>query len=243
MSLLDPNYTATLAALLTELTQKVEPTDLATLATDAKLETVRALLAGTLTVNTSLDLSALLTTTAFQARLPTLGRKVSSGSVSTVIASDDAIMTAIQTSTANIPVRGQTSKASSLPVVLASDSDPLTMSRAGQAVTLDVLTIAAGTSLSNAVNLVGRSVLRLNIGAAWTAADMTVQVSFDGATFSDLYDEYGNVYTVRAAASRSIYVAPGPLLGVASLKLRSGTPTTAVNQTAAATITVSSQTL
>lgn len=106
--------------------------------------------------------------------------------------------------------------------------------------TRTALTIAAGTSLSTSTNLSGRSLIRLTIGASWTAADLTVQLSADGVTWSDLYDEYGTPYTLKAAANRVVFITPGPLLAVNWLRLRSGSPSAPVNQTSDATVAVQS---
>jgi hypothetical protein len=105
---------------------------------------------------------------------------------------------------------------------------------------VDTFTFAAGASLSSSVNMAGRSVVRMRLGATWTAANVTVSVSSDNVTFFDLYDDTGLVYTVIMGANRSVYIAPGPLLRLPYLRLRSGTPTTPVNQVAATSILVSS---
>ncbi|GGI75470.1 hypothetical protein [Deinococcus wulumuqiensis] len=106
--------------------------------------------------------------------------------------------------------------------------------------TRSVLTIPANGSLSGSTNLTGRSLIRLTIGVSWTAADLTVQLSADGVTWSDLYDEYGTPYTLKAAANRAVFITPGPLLAVNWLRLRSGLPSAPVNQTSDATVAVQS---
>ena len=124
--------------------------------------------------------------------------------------------------------------------VLTALQGTLSVSPAAQTTVSSPLTIAAGTSISDGVNLTGRSLIRLTIGAAWTAADITVQTSPDGVAWYDLYDEYGTPYTIKAAASRTIFINPGPLLAVNFIRLRSGTPAAPVNQASAATITLAS---
>ena len=119
-------------------------------------------------------------------------------------------------------------------------SGTLTTQRATQLTISSPLTIPGGASISDGVNLTGRSLIRLTIGAAWTAADITVQTSPDGATWNDLYDEYGTPYTIKAAANRTVFINPGPLLAVNYIRLRSGTPAAPVNQASAATITLAS---
>lgn len=126
--------------------------------------------------------------------------------------------------------------------VIAALKDTLTTVHAAPAVSSDVLTITVGTAVSSAVNLAGRTPLRLLVGAAWTAADVTVQVSTDGTTWLDLYDNAAGVYTIKAAASRAVLLKAAELIGVTHLRLRSGTPALPVNQTATATLTLHSQT-
>ena len=53
-------------------------------------------------------------------------------------------------------------------------------------------TIAISTSLSAAIALPpGWYPAAILMPAAWTAADLTFQLSLDGTTFADLYDEAG----------------------------------------------------
>lgn len=118
------------------------------------------------------------------------------------------------------------------------NSGAVSFSRAPTGTLTDVLNIPANASMSGSVALWGRSVVRVMIGGSWAAADLTVQTSPDGQTWFDLYDEYGAPYTIKAAADRSIYIAPGPLLAVSYLRLRSGTPAAPVNQAAQATVTL-----
>lgn len=106
--------------------------------------------------------------------------------------------------------------------------------------TLDV-TIAENTSLSAAftvregVHPQGSCTpTAIIMPASWTPASLTFQVSVDGTTFQDLYDEYGSEVTVTAAASRTIRLTAADWWGVGlSIKVRSGTSAAVVNQTAA----------
>lgn len=67
--------------------------------------------------------------------------------------------------------------------------------------------------------------------SAWTTANLTFQVSVDGTTFQDLYDEYGSEVQVTAAASRTIRMNPADWWNVGlSYKIRSGTTGTPVTQ-------------
>jgi len=101
------------------------------------------------------------------------------------------------------------------------------------------LTIAEGASLSGAIDCTrGRYPGRIVMPAAWTAAALTFQVSDDGTTYRNLYDEYGTEVTVQAAASRDIRLEPANWFTARYLKIRSGTSGTPVNQAAARTLTV-----
>jgi hypothetical protein len=101
-----------------------------------------------------------------------------------------------------------------------------------------VATIANGESLSSAVDLQDGRAARIDMPSAWTAADLTFQVSPDGNTYTDLYEADGTEYTVTAAASRSIILPIADFLGIRYLKVRSGTSAAAVNQGAARNLTI-----
>lgn len=100
------------------------------------------------------------------------------------------------------------------------------------------VTIAQGTSLSTAVSF--RGILgKIVMPAAWDAAALTIATSDDGGTtWNDLYDQNGTLLTLQAAASRAIYLGAADFLVIRMVKIRSGTPTAPVNQTAARTITL-----
>lgn len=93
-----------------------------------------------------------------------------------------------------------------------------------------IATILSGTALSGAIDLRAASLAKIQMPASWTAANLTFQVSYDGTTFANLYDEAGNEITVTAAASRVIAVDVGTFIGARYLKVRSGTAGTPVNQ-------------
>jgi hypothetical protein len=109
-------------------------------------------------------------------------------------------------------------------------------------------TIASGASLSGAITsrnvtlnttitpLGSLTVVAIIMPSAWTAANLTFQSSNDGTTFNDIYDSYGNELVVSAAASRYIIMPPTTFLTGFSLKVRSGTTATPVNQGAARAI-------
>ena len=97
--------------------------------------------------------------------------------------------------------------------------------------------IASGASLSTAAWLNGRSLCGIQMPAAWTAAPLTVQVSFDGGvTFQNLYDTSGNEVSITTAASRNIRIPPGDFAAVTHIKVRSGPSGVPVNQAGDRTI-------
>ena len=100
------------------------------------------------------------------------------------------------------------------------------------------VTIANGESLSGAVDLEGLALARLEMPATWTAADITFQVSHDGATYTPYYDETGDPITLVVAASRTVRLPPLDWDGVRYVKVQSGTPAAAVNQGGARTVTL-----
>lgn len=131
------------------------------------------------------------------------------------------------------------------PVTIASDQSAIAVTDLTVAALLDgsglttaTATIANGAALSAAVSLAGKGIIRLNMPASWTAANLTFQVSADNATYLDLYDKNGSEYTVTAAASRSIILPPADFVGVNYIKIRSGTSATPVNQGASRDITI-----
>ena len=103
---------------------------------------------------------------------------------------------------------------------------------------LEPITIASGQSLSGDVHLHQQRLFAIQMSAGWDAAALTFQASIDGgSTFADVYDDSGNVLTVQAAAGRFIIIAsPLAFLGIQRLKVRSGTPSATVNQTADRTL-------
>lgn len=93
-------------------------------------------------------------------------------------------------------------------------------------------TIAAGASLSAAVNIQGKVIVGIQIPASWSAANLSFQAAYDGATFVEVYDGAGNaISVVVAAASTFILIDPSLWAGVKWLKVRSGTSGSPVNQT------------
>lgn len=106
--------------------------------------------------------------------------------------------------------------------------------------------IASGASLSGAIDLRGTHVtnkgLRLFgivMPAAWTAANLTFQASFDGGTtYVNMYDYNGLEVVATASTSRLIVLDPVVFASIPLLKIRSGTAASAVNQGGDRTLTL-----
>ena len=115
-----------------------------------------------------------------------------------------------------------------LPVILQNEVEPL------------VATIALSGNLSAAVRLPnGHGLVGLLMPAAWTAADITVQVSLDNATFYNLYTpDAGEVTILVSAAATAIYLLPAEWILANYIKVRSGTAASPVAQAAARSITL-----
>jgi hypothetical protein len=96
--------------------------------------------------------------------------------------------------------------------------------------------IANGTSLSAAIDVDDQRPARIQMPGTWDAANLTFQTSIDNVTFANLYDSFGNEYTVQAAASREILLPFVDFVGIRYLKVRSGTSGTPVSQTADRTL-------
>jgi hypothetical protein len=119
------------------------------------------------------------------------------------------------------------------------------MSRHGNSATV---TIASGAALTAALNLdtlsgvaqddsVVSQKLGMRLGgiimpSAWTAANLTFQVSADGTNFFDLHDKYDNEIAVTVAASSGYLLDLADWMTFPYLKIRSGTAAAPVNQAA-----------
>jgi len=99
-------------------------------------------------------------------------------------------------------------------------------------------TIANGASLSDAIQADGSAVVGVVMPAAWTAANLTIQASADDTTYNNVYDELGTEKTIVASTDRYIPLNPADFLGANSIKVRSGTAGTPVNQAAARSVIV-----
>ena len=100
-------------------------------------------------------------------------------------------------------------------------------------------TIAAGASLSGAVGTGGLELAAIITPSGWDAADITFQAKYDGTEYYDAYISTADTeVTIQAAASRFITIPAGVLNGASSIKVRSGTTGSAVNQGDAVTLTL-----
>lgn len=94
--------------------------------------------------------------------------------------------------------------------------------------------VANGESLSAVVDLAGFTLVRIDMPAAWTAANLTVQTCTTSvaATCRDLYDEFGNEVEIVAAQGRAIRTSPGDYTLARYWRFRSGTSAVPVPQAA-----------
>ncbi len=101
-----------------------------------------------------------------------------------------------------------------------------------------IATIANGQSLSDAIQPNGRQINVIQMPSAWTAAVLTFQVSTDGVTYFNLYDDRGNEVFVAADASRRLTINLDAINRQKYLKIRSGTSVAVVAQGAERKINV-----
>lgn len=94
-------------------------------------------------------------------------------------------------------------------------------------------TIAAGESLSDAVDVSAGTLLRITTPAGWTPANLTFQISTDGVFFNDVYDPSGRELVIVCDAARGIIIRDlEAVLSAAFLKFRSGSASHPVPQDA-----------
>jgi len=93
-------------------------------------------------------------------------------------------------------------------------------------------TITSGTSLSAGVFVGDKVPTALVMPAAWTAADITFQVSDDNVTWYDLLQASNGleVKVTSPAAAQWLQLDPSDFVSVTYLKIRSGVTALAVNQ-------------
>ena len=102
-----------------------------------------------------------------------------------------------------------------------------------------VFTIDAQGTVSDEIDLRGFDVMRINMPAAWDAADMTFQVHDGDAVWRNLYWDWGAEMVIAVAAGLSVELSVFNLLKhLLFLRIRSGTAVTPVAQNAERLITV-----
>lgn len=95
------------------------------------------------------------------------------------------------------------------------------------------VSILTGAAVSNSLNLESLRLFGIVMPAAWTAASLTFQASFDGGTtWVNMYESSGTEISVTASTSRYIALDPVIFASITMIKVRSGTSGTPVNQTA-----------
>ena len=96
------------------------------------------------------------------------------------------------------------------------------------------VTIPAGQSLSSAINATNANtgITRIIYPAAWTNnAWCTVLMSYDGATFADLYHRNGQPVILQVIPGATVLVDEQIYQQLAYFKLRSGSATHPIAQT------------
>lgn len=79
--------------------------------------------------------------------------------------------------------------------------------------------IAINTTTSNALHVIGKSLVALIIPAAITGTIISFQSSYDGVIFNDAYNSSGNKLEVTVAANRHIHLTPADFYGAKFVKL------------------------
>lgn len=103
------------------------------------------------------------------------------------------------------------------------------------------VTIPAGASVSNGVQLKNGRVVGFRMPAAWTAAGLSFDWSADGQTWNPVYDS--GTERVRAAdVNRYLQESIEPWLGFPWIRIRSGTVAIPVAQVAQAVININTDT-
>lgn len=108
------------------------------------------------------------------------------------------------------------------------------------------VTIPSGTALSGTANIAAlyqgggvQKLMAIAMPAGWDAASLTFQVSVDGGTtWLNAYDSSGTEIAATAAASHYIYLPPAAFAAAGVLRVRSGTGSVPVNQTADRVLTL-----
>ena len=84
----------------------------------------------------------------------------------------------------------------------------------GGKVTFVTVTIASGETTSEAVDLGNKRLTGIFMPPAWTAADITFEVSADGQNFVPLNDTDGTLLTISAPAAANAYMLTAAALAL-----------------------------
>ncbi|MCK1281348.1 hypothetical protein IVB46_39635 [Bradyrhizobium sp. 61] len=93
-------------------------------------------------------------------------------------------------------------------------------------------TIAAGESLSDAVDCSAGQIVRLTMPGDWLNAPLTFQISSDGLFFNDVFDNKGIELKSIVVAGTAVIVPADYLAAASFIKFRSGTRDLPVTQPA-----------
>ena len=109
------------------------------------------------------------------------------------------------------------------------------------AVDYQTVTIADAASLSGAANMGTYTLTGLITDSGWNTAAITLQGSYDGTNYFNLFNGATELSYADIAASSWVLVDLNLFYGVPYIKVRSGTAASAVNQTGATVVTLVSR--
>ena len=92
--------------------------------------------------------------------------------------------------------------------------------------------IAAGESLSDAIDCTAGRVVRITMSADWSDAPLTFQLSSDGFGFNNLFDPHAKEIIFEVQPGSAVLVPAGMASALAHLKFRSGLADHPVKQSA-----------
>ncbi|MFA5041047.1 MAG: hypothetical protein WC464_05390 [Bdellovibrionales bacterium] len=93
------------------------------------------------------------------------------------------------------------------------------------------VTISSGTSITGTTDLGGLRLFAISMPPAWTAANLTFQMSPDGGTtWTDLRDQSGDEIVAVTGASVCTILTPSQFAPLQYLRVRSGTGSSPVAQ-------------
>ncbi|MBL8231028.1 MAG: hypothetical protein JNL98_21230 [Bryobacterales bacterium] len=97
-------------------------------------------------------------------------------------------------------------------------------------------TIAAGQSLSGAVDLAGLPIVGLYMPAVWDTAEMTFQASYDGSNWHEVDNITRDPWRIEPDAGKFYPVVRLELEGIRFMRIRSGKASVPIAQSAERTI-------